>query len=176
MPRVGPSITGTASATATATPIPTSRLRQWWDNGNLLIGFGWTLFGVLLLDRYLQYSEGMNVESVVGIVEEEARQKRFELLEKHRNDPTLFKCAVRKIYKMGGSHSLMHVELNDVIEVLQEGVGPDQVYNLCRKMNTLDTGVNGQQQQQQVLSIGWYPIQYLEKVREPKKSRWAFWK
>jgi hypothetical protein len=170
MPRVAPSRNSTASA---STIIQKSRLRQWWDNGNVLIGFGWTLFGVLLLDRYLQYTEGMSVEGAIGVVEQDTRQKRLEILELHKNDPTLFNCVVRKVYKLQGSHSLMHVEQDDIVQVLEEGVGPDNLYNLCRKMQMTSDG-----QEQQVVSIGWYPVQYLEKMAEPKKAwfQWAFWK
>jgi hypothetical protein len=172
MPRVAPHINTTASA-STANK---SRLRQMWENGNLLIGFGWTLFGVLLVDRYLQYTEGMSVEGAIGMVEETARQKRFEILELHRNDPTIFHCIVRKVYTMQGSHSLMHVDRDDTVDVLEEGIGPDNLYNLCRKMQTTPDG------EQQVVSIGWYPVQYLEKVVvPPNKQAWwfsklAFWK
>jgi hypothetical protein len=169
MPRVAPSINHTASA-STANK---SRLRKMWENGNLLIGFSWTLFAVLLVDRYLQYTEGMSVEGAIGMVEETARQKRLEILELHRNDPTIFQCIVRKVYKMEGSHSLMHVDQDDIVQVLEEGIGPDNLYNLCRKMQTTPDG------EQQVVSIGWYPVQYLEKVAPPKKvwfNKLAFWK
>jgi hypothetical protein len=166
MPRVAPSMNHTASA-STANK---SRLRKMWENGNLLIGFGWTLFGVLLVDRYLQYTEGMSVEGAIGMVEETARQKRLEILELHRNDPTIFQCIVRKVYKMEGSHSLMHVDQDDIVQVLEEGIGPDNLYNLCRKMQMTPDG------EQQVVSIGWYPVQYLEKVAEPKKAWFKFWK
>jgi hypothetical protein len=165
MPRVAPSINTTTSA-STANK---SRLRKMWENGNLLIGFGWTLFAVLLVDRYLQYTEGMSVEGAIGMVEETARQKRLEILELHRNDPTIFQCIVRKVYKMEGSHSLMHVDQDDIVEVLEEGIGPDNLYNLCRKMQTTPDG------EQQVVSIGWYPVQYLEKVAPPKKAWFKFW-
>jgi hypothetical protein len=152
MPRVA------ASAT---TVTPPSGLRYHWDNGNILLGFGGTLFAVLLADRYLQYNEGMSVEGAIGMMEEDARQKRLDILEEHRNDPTLFLCVARKVYKMGGSHSLMFVNQDDILQVLDEGIGPDNLYNLCRKMTP-----DGQQ----VVSIGWYPVQYLEKVAPPKKS------
>jgi hypothetical protein len=158
MPRVAASLNTSAASTK-------SRLREHWDNGNLLLGFGFSLFGVLLVDRYLQYNEGMSVEGAIGMMEEDARQKRLDILEEHRNDPTLFHCIARKVYKMGGSHSLMHVEQDDVLQVLAEGIGPDNLYNLCRKMTP-----DGQQ----VVSIGWYPVQYLEKVAPPKKS-WFQW-
>jgi hypothetical protein len=66
-----------------------------------LLSFGFTLFGVLLVDRYLQYTEGMSVEGAIGMMEEDARQKSLGILELHRNDPALFLCVARKVYKMG---------------------------------------------------------------------------
>jgi len=161
----------TASATTIPPPPPppvqTSKLRQWWDNGNILIGFGWTLCAVLALDRYLLYSESRNVDIAMAEIEQESNDKRAEIFDVHRDDPVQFQCTVRQAYRMGGSHALMHVQVGDVIDVLHEGVGPQELYNLCR------ISQNGH-----VWSIGWYPVQYLEKVQEPSTnySKWAFWK
>ena len=51
---------------------------------------------------------------------------------------------------------MKHARVSDVVEVLEENVGPknDKLYHLCRKKT----------QDGQVMSIGWFPIRFLEKI------------
>ena len=134
---------------------PRSGLRTWWDSGSLLIALGWTGLAVFALDRYLQYTDRQDAMNMVGMLSEESRQKRQVLLEEWKDKPTLYKCIVKESYKMGGSHGLKDVQVNDIVEVLQEGVGPGESYHLCRTRD----------EEGSVKSIGWYPIAFMEKPK-----------
>jgi len=123
-------------------------------------------------DRYLQYADRREAGNMVAYIDHEQRLKRLQLREEHKDKPALFDCIVRKEYKMGGTHGLKGAKLDDVLEVLEERVGPNGHYNLCRRRDA-DTG--------EVLSVGWYPIAYLEKVDSRSKANsgsfgWRFWK
>lgn len=87
----------------------------------------------------------------------ETEEKRRQLFQEWKDSKTLFRCKIHEEYKaMGGSHGLQGVRRDDVVEVLQEGVGPGGYYNLCRtrtKGGAID-------------SIGWYPISYMQKIRK----------
>jgi len=141
MPRVLPSqqqaplIAGEAS-TATNARSWRRLKNEWWDSGRILLTLGWGGLAVLVLDRYLQRQQRAQRREAVQMVktmeEEIARDKR-RLHETWRDAPVLFHCVIRRAYKsMSGSHGLRGVEVGDVVEILQEGVGPDKAYNLCR--------------------------------------------
>eukprot|EP00536_Pseudo-nitzschia_multiseries_P013930 jgi/Psemu1/36899/gm1.36899_g len=67
--------------------------------------------------------------------------------------PTLLHCVVRKTGG-GVTHCLEGVRLGDVVEVLEEGVGPDRAYNLCR----LPIGEDDDDDD----VYGWFPIRWLQ--------------
>jgi hypothetical protein len=157
MPRVMPS----TSRDAIGSPVIEAKN----TSGSWLIRGGWALLSLLLVDRYLQYSEKLEALDMINQVREETLQKRAQLLADSKDKPILFTCVVREQYGMGGSHGLENVKKGDLVEVVEEAVGPDQYYNLCRTRNS-----DGD-----VLSVGWYPIGYLEKVKATKKSWWKLW-
>lgn len=69
-------------------------------------------------------------------------------------------CVVRRT--SGFTHCLSGVQIGDVVEVLEEGVGPDNLYNLCR----LPADPN------QELSrdiYGWFPTRFLQKLDDYDK-------
>jgi hypothetical protein len=149
--------------------VSTSFLRRHWDNGNVLIAFGWSLFVVLLIDRYLQKSEKKQIHDAIAMLHYQMQRQRDQLSEKYQAEPAIRTARVIKVYHMSGSHSLMHVHENDVIEVLQENVGPSHAYHLCR-LRDPTTG--------DIVSIGWYPSSHLETLSpsSTKKSlSWRWW-
>ena len=125
------------------------------------MAFGWTGLGLLTIDRVLQYMDRADADQIVDMIHRENDQKRQELLGRYWDAPTLYKSTVKMEYKMGGSHGLKGVKENDIVEVLQEEVGPGNYYNLCR---TVD-------EKGDVQSIGWYPVSYLEQVPEKTKKK-----
>ena len=134
-----------------ATP-PTSEdvgFRTWWRRpGTPLIAFGWTLVGILLVDRLLQYRQAREVQETIGILEGEGTTSRSDLFAQWSDRPALFQCVIRQTSQLGGSNMLHHVKEGDVVDVLEEGVGPERIFNLCRNEK----------------SIGWYPMRYMEKL------------
>ena len=75
--------------------------------------------------------------------------------------PTIFHCVIRK--SAGLTHCLSGVQLGDVVEVLEEGVGPERAYNLCR----LPARAQDEGQSSTSLSTdtyGWFPIRWLQKL------------
>lgn len=56
---------------------------------------------------------------------------------------TLYKCQIMKIPKyFDGTKSLKNVQIHDIVQVVQEFVGPDSTYHLCRinRKNDNDDG------------------------------------
>lgn len=128
--------------------------------------------GLVVFDRVLQHFDRQDAGVAVAQIEDEQRRKRMELFEAYRDEPSVFRCVVRQEYKMGGSHGLKGVKVDDILDVLEEGVGPGKYYNMCRRTDP-ETG--------NALSVGWYPIAFLEKMEtddgttgeaSPRKRRW----
>lgn len=78
-------------------------------------------------------------------------------LDQFMDAETKLYCVVRRAKGWNVTHCLTGVQLGDVVEVLEEGVGPNQEYNLCRlpadENNTIQEDV-----------IGWFPIRFLQKL------------
>ena len=73
--------------------------------------------------------------------------------------PTLFHCVIRK--NSGLTHCLSGVQLGDVVEVLEEGVGPEKAYNLCRLPAKEETAGQSSLSRD---TYGWFPIRWLQKL------------
>lgn len=148
-----------------------SRWRRAWDSGTVLLAIGWSGVALLTLDRYLQWQQRTQRREAVAMVktvEEEIKRDRLRLHQQYKDHPALFRCVIRRAYKsMSGSHGLRGVEVGDVVDVLDEGVGPDRAYNLCRHTRRKDSTASGEEQDVQ---IGWFPIPFMEKVPAPKKE------
>lgn len=74
--------------------------------------------------------------------------------------PTVFYCVVRK--STGLTHCLTGAQLGDVVEVLEEGVGPDRAYNLCRLPVKEKPGQPSMSLSRD--AYGWFPIRWLQKM------------
>jgi len=72
--------------------------------------------------------------------------------------PTLFYCVIRT--NSGLTHCLSGVRLGDVVDVLEEGVGPNQDYNLCRLRARGDDNDGPFSRD----TYGWFPIRWLQKL------------
>ena len=76
--------------------------------------------------------------------------------EQSSNKTILFQCTVKRIpLKFDGHKCLTGVNVGDVVDVLEEGVGPGGMYNLC--------SVNGKEGEN---NVGWYPCSCLEVVKK----------
>mmetsp|Transcript_46723 Transcript_46723/g.69096 ORF Transcript_46723/g.69096 Transcript_46723/m.69096 type:complete len:204 (-) Transcript_46723:50-661(-) len=93
---------------------------------------------------------------------------RDKLKLEYGNSSTLFRCVVRKIPQRNmfdGSMSLMGVRVGEVLDVLEEGVGPDGMYNMCRRrrLNVTNEDDEDEDGGEEVFDVGWYPVWMLEK-------------
>jgi hypothetical protein len=174
-------------------------LRNWWDSGTILIGIGWMGLVTIMVELYLQRSiamkESVDREQMIQDIVYSAQQQRQLLYEQYRTAPALYQCRVIHYYKMGGSHGLQNVKLNDVVDVLSERVGPKQLYHLCRFIRTptvTTTNVDAdvemittkdktmknktqhlyQTENGDITELGWYPITHLEPYVQPPKPWW----
>ena len=90
--------------------------------------------------------------------------------------PALFRCRVVVVPRyFDGTKSLKGTVVGDILDVLEEGVGPGRAYNLCRR-TTRGGGGGGEREGQgeedgeegsaSLISVGWYPMTCLEKLNE----------
>ena len=74
----------------------------------------------------------------------------------------LFQCIVRRIpMNFDGHKCLTGLEVGDVLDIVEEGVGPGGVYNLCIKRDNKDGELD---------RIGWFPCSCLEVVTTEQKD------
>ena len=84
----------------------------------------------------------------------------------------LFQCTIRKApQNFDGHKCLKNVKVGDVVNVIEEGVGPEGQYNLCsivRSTTTAKKNNNGGDDDGndsvENVSIGWFPCSCLEKM------------
>ena len=136
--------------------------RQFWskmgikNNGTLemVVGGGIVLF--VALDKFLVHQQSRELDALRDEIRTKSiAPRQFKEQEEWHKMPSLFVCTVRKkAMNLDGFKCLTGVEVGDEVEVLQEKVGPGEMYNLCRKLDE-----NGQ-----IMSIGWFPTQFLEKL------------
>lgn len=74
--------------------------------------------------------------------------------------PVICLCVVRR--NTGFTHCLSGVQIGDVVEVLQEGVGPDRMYNLVRLPTNADAPMSTD-------IYGWFPTRMLQKMDDYDK-------
>mmetsp|Transcript_44340 Transcript_44340/g.82352 ORF Transcript_44340/g.82352 Transcript_44340/m.82352 type:complete len:191 (-) Transcript_44340:190-762(-) len=139
------------------------RIRDLRSNGTPEIVFGLTLLGLLAADRFVQSQQRNGRDEVVRMLEREVRAAVDErsgatgsFPPETADQPRLFRCAVRRAPEnFDGTKCLRGVREGDVVDVLEEGVGPGNAYNLCR---VCKEGTNDD------LLIGWFPMTCLEKL------------
>jgi hypothetical protein len=185
---------------ATTTKGIFAQLQAWWNNGTIMIALGWTALLTIVLDRYLQHqllrqesafdssSSSLNKEEMIQELVTSTQQQRQLLYQQYSTAPALYQCRVIRYYKMGGSHGLYNVQLNDVVDILVEHVGPKQAYHLCRlKLHRADPNnandnnddhhppsrmdPNDGNAEVVMEELGWYPVTHLEKYTPPPKPR-----
>lgn len=155
---------------ATETGSTWERLRS---NGTPEIVFGAGLLTLLAADQFLQSQQEAQHKSdreavfkrLQHDVDADMAKERSEghtlSLEEESSKPSLFQCRVMAVPKyFDGTKSLMGVEVGDVVDVLEEQIGPGGTYNLCRLVRQ-----ENDKKQESIISVGWYPMSCLEKVK-----------
>lgn len=80
-----------------------------------------------------------------------------------KDAPFMFKCVVRRIPALfDGTRCLTNVKVGDVVEVIDEEVGPGGAYNLCRLCQTSHAEAGCANEDE--IYIGWFPTICLEKL------------
>jgi hypothetical protein len=128
------------------------------DNGTKEMVFGGViLLGVLavVIDDELQRRQREEFFNHLKSMKDTRSEKEIQEKEDWYKMPTLFNCIVRrKVSNFDGHKSLKGIHEGDLVQVLEENVGPGKLYTLCRHMDK-----NGR-----ILSVGWYPTMCLEKA------------
>lgn len=152
MPRVVPPPPEPAVSDETKTP------RRGGGGGGVLIATGWILLGLVTVDQILQYLDRTEARKTVAELQQSEDEARRGFYDQYKDQPVLHECIVRSEYKMSGTRGLKGVSLDDRLEVVEEGVGPNGSYAVCRRRDVAGN----------IASIGWYPVSFMEKV--PRKK------
>ena len=92
-------------------------------------------------------------------VQFDAEVSRNEI--EQRDHPALFQCVVRRVPSSFDGHKcLTNVNIGDVLNVIEERVGPGGQYHLC-SMDGAETTKNGGGGR----SMGWFPCSCLEPIQ-----------
>jgi hypothetical protein len=141
----------------------TSRQAQPKRGGGYLIGFGWALLGVVAVDQALQYYQDQQRAEISATLADMQRQADFEQAADWPQDlPVLWEYQIGRIEaSLDGVKMLRNIQIGDTVEILQEGVGPNRAYHLCRVKGSSKTPSSSSSSSS---SMGWYPIQYLKEI------------
>lgn len=142
------------------------RLRELRRNGTPEIVFGGLVLAVAGIDYYLQQRNDLQRSEMIRRFEQEvkkdeavSRKAEKDLIE---GGVAKFKCIVRKVpQRLDGHKCLKDLKVGDIVNVLQEGVGPDKRYNLCSIERISAPKAAGEQS----VSVGWFPCNCLEKIK-----------
>jgi hypothetical protein len=124
--------------------------------GSLFIGLGWTLLGLLALDQALQYRQQHDAKErleILASMQQEADE--MNQVDWDRTLPSLFECKILHVEaSLDGIKMLSNIRVGDVVEIIEESVGPNKAYHLGRRP------AQGRRKE----AIGWYPIQMMELI------------
>jgi len=134
-----------------------NNVSNWRTNGIPEISFGAILLSAVAIDQMLQSREEVSRKNMLSelevAIQDDERKEQFGsriIASKEK----LFDCIVRRLPKyFDGSKSLTDVELGDKVSVVEEFVGSDKMYHLCRIEKNGNT------------MVGWFPISCLEKLQ-----------
>lgn len=155
------------------------RLRELRSNGTPEIFLGCTILLLIGIDYALQVRNDDDRKSILRRLEREvatdAQESRREVRERIRDGngiKCLFKCIVRRVPQFFDGHRcLTNVKVGDVLNVLEEGVGPGSQYNLCSIDRSQSRGKVGDEGDGKgVVSIGWFPCSCLEPINDAQKN------
>mmetsp|Transcript_24736 Transcript_24736/g.36849 ORF Transcript_24736/g.36849 Transcript_24736/m.36849 type:complete len:193 (-) Transcript_24736:415-993(-) len=147
-----------------------SKLRR---NGTPEIVFGVTLLGLLMVDQLLRDKQMderketvRRLQEVMDADDERLKNEVAEEREDTLSRPTMFKCVVRQVPAMfDGPRCLTGVENGDIVDVIEERVGPDGGYNLCRYSGEKEEGSKSTSENvEDMIFVGWFPTSCLQKL------------
>lgn len=138
-----------------------SRWSSSWKDGSIEFAVGGLLIATLTIDQALQYQDRLERKNVMNEIENFTRVGSYddvaEMEEWLNREKPLFDCVVRTVpFSLDGYKCLKGIKVGDVVEVLEEQVGPGNMYNLCRTKEDSKSA--------KPIAAGWVPTKYLEKV------------
>jgi len=167
--------------------VTTANKGEWKRNGTPELIIGVTVFSLIGIDQFLQYTQKKNRENMLQelrlAVHEDTLNNNDQDMRQSDSDPlpsssalkekeALFTCIIRRIPKLfDGTKSLMNVHVGDLVDILEENVGPDGMYHFCRVKKSSREGQKGNgyayddenDRSNQYIKAGWFPISCLEK-------------
>mmetsp|Transcript_26704 Transcript_26704/g.40953 ORF Transcript_26704/g.40953 Transcript_26704/m.40953 type:complete len:170 (+) Transcript_26704:73-582(+) len=117
--------------------------------------------GILVLvvaDQFLQFRDEKERKHEIKKMEFEIKQDKLAseaAAKKSMGKEALYQSIVVQVpTQFGGTKGLKGVRVKDVLDVLEENVGPDHTYSLCRTRGLKEEDTR----------VGWFPNSYLQKV------------
>jgi hypothetical protein len=115
------------------------RLRELRRNGVPEIAFGSMILALAGIDYVIRVRNDKPREGMRRQLEHEVRQDEMttrmedrRMLDEGIAKTSKFKCIVRRVpQNFDGHKCLQNVKVGDVVDILEEGVGPGRQYNLC---------------------------------------------
>jgi hypothetical protein len=142
-------------------------------SGNIFIGIGWILLGLVAIDQLLQYKQEQELKKRHLLLDEMQREADDANVPTFDASlPTLYRCKLlhveptldgtKMLTRNGKSRTL---KVGDVVEILQDNVGPNRAYHLCRLLSTDNNNNNNNNKSITAEPfVGWYPVNFLERV------------
>ena len=135
--------------------------QNWKRNGTPEIVIGGSVLAILAIDQVLQMQQErerkITMEQIKSIARYEEKVAAHEVKSQVKQK-VLFKCIIRRVPKyFDGSMVLKGGKVGEVVEVLEERVGPDGMYHKVRCAEKKDGTVDSSR------DIGWFPISCLER-------------
>ncbi|KAL3811594.1 hypothetical protein ACHAXA_010563 [Cyclostephanos tholiformis] len=148
------------------------RLGELRRNGVPEIVFGSTILALVGIDYVVRVLTDKPREDIYRQLERELRQDEVTTREDDKRmlddgvAKTLkFKCIIRRLPKHFDGHKcLQNVKVGDIVDVLEEGVGPGGQYNLCLIESTAKNPLKESLVDGSSVSVGWFPCSCLEKL------------
>jgi len=141
---------------------------NWKRNGTPELAVGSIILVLVGIDYILQARNDQQREDVYKqlgreVRRDEATTRREEkILNEGVAANPKFKCIVRKVpQNFDGHKCLTNLKIGDIVNVIEEGVGPGGQYNLC---SIVRTAKNGGSDSSGNVSIGWFPCSCLQKI------------
>jgi len=164
------------------------------ERGGIWIYIGWTILGLVGIDQALQYKQAQEDEErreLLTIMQLDADNASVNVANFDETLPTLFTCKILYIdpgldgtkmltriqrsrrerrdnsTRMNGGVN-KNIQENDIVEIVEAGVGPNQDYHVCRlrQRPQKKSDRNNDADTTGTAIIGWYPIKFLERVDE----------
>ena len=138
--------------------------QDWKRNGTPEMLIGGSILAILAIDQGLQMQQEndrkMAMEQIKSLARYDDKVAAHEVESQSHGAQRkiLFKCIIRRVPKFfDGNMVLKGGKVGEVVEVLEERVGPDGMYHKVRYAQNKDGKEDASR------DIGWFPISCLEK-------------